>query len=81
MTYGEQIKQAREAQRLTQEQLAEALGVTRQAVSKWEADLSRPARSKLERLSEVLEVPPETWAAIDEELEEAAQPPDRTRPG
>lgn len=80
MTYGETIKRAREAQRLTQEQLAEALGVTRQAVSKWEADLSRPARSKLERLSEVLEVPPETWAAIDEELAAEAQPPDRTRP-
>lgn len=80
MTYGETIKQAREAGGMTQEQLAEALDVTRQAVSKWEADLSRPARSKLERLSEVLEVPPETWAAIDAELAAASQPPDRARP-
>ncbi len=80
MTYGETIKRAREAGGLTQEQLAEALDVTRQAVSKWEADLSRPARSKLERLSEVLEVPPESWAAIDAELAAANRPPDRARP-
>lgn len=80
MSYGSTIKQAREDRRLTQEQLAEALDVTRQAVSKWEADLSRPARSKLERLSEILEVPPETWAALDAELAAASLPPDRSRP-
>ena len=37
MTYGTIIKQAREDERLTQEQLAEQLDVSRQAVSKWEA--------------------------------------------
>ena len=42
MTYGTRIKQAREDLRLTQEQLAEQLDVSRQAVSKWEAVLSRP---------------------------------------
>ena len=67
MTYGERIKQGREEQGLTQEQLAESLDVSRQAVSKWEMDLSRPARGKLARLSEVLEIPEGTWAAIDAE--------------
>ncbi len=80
MTYGTVIKQAREAQRLTQEQLAEKLDISRQAVSKWEADLSRPTREKLDRLSEILDIPPETWAEIDAEAEAAAQPPDTSLP-
>lgn len=80
MTYGETIKQGRESLRWTQEQLAESLGVSRQAVSKWEANLSRPTRAKLERLSEILEILPETWAAIDAEQAAAEQPPDRSRP-
>ena len=80
MTYGTRIKQAREDLRLTQEQLAEQLDVSRQAVSKWEADLSRPTREKLDRLSDILEIPPETWAQIDAELEAVAQPPDASRP-
>lgn len=80
MTYGNCIKQARETMLLTQEQLAEQLDVSRQAVSKWEADLSRPTREKLDRLSEILYIPPETWAEIDAEAEAAAQPPDTSRP-
>ena len=80
MTYGTVIKQAREARRLTQEQLAEKLDISRQAVSKWEADLSRPTREKLDRLSEILDIPPKTWAEIDAEAAAAAQPPDTSRP-
>ena len=80
MTYGTRIKQAREDLRLTQEQLAEQLDVSRQAVSKWEADLSRPTWEKLDRLSDILDIPPETWAQIDAELEAVAQPPDASRP-
>ncbi len=80
MTYGTRIKQAREDLRLTQEKLAAQLDVSRQAVSKWEADLSRPTREKLDRLSDILDIPPETWAQIDAELEAAAQPPDASRP-
>ena len=80
MTYGTRIKQARESLRMTQEQLAEELDISRQAVSKWEADLSRPAREKLEKLSAVLDIPPETWTEIDAEREAAGQPPDAARP-
>ena len=80
MTYGTRIKQAREANRMTQEQLAEQLDISRQAVSKWEADLSRPTREKLDRLSEILNIPPSTWSEIDAELEAANKPPDTSRP-
>ena len=80
MTYGKRIRQARENLRLTQEQLAEQLDVSRQAVSKWEADLSRPTRENLDRLSEILLIPPETWAEIDAEEEAARRPPDTSRP-
>lgn len=79
MTYGTRIKQAREDLRLTQEQLAEQLDVSRQAVSKWEADLSRPTREKLDKLSEILDIPPDTWAQIDAEAEAASKPPDTSR--
>lgn len=59
MTLGEQIKKAREERHLTQEQLAEAMEISRQAVSKWEADQSRPTAAKLERLTDLLDLPPE----------------------
>ncbi|MBE6962393.1 MAG: helix-turn-helix transcriptional regulator [Ruminococcaceae bacterium] len=67
MTHGEQIKKARERKHLTQEALAEQLGVSRQAVSKWEADKARPATSKLTALSEVLELPEDVWETIEKE--------------
>ena len=70
MTYGERIRRGREAKALTQEELAEALGVSRQAVSKWEGDLSRPAAGKLALLSETLDIPWDAWQAMD--AEEAA---------
>ena len=42
MTLSENIRAARKQRRLTQEQLAEALGVTAGAVYKWESGLSVP---------------------------------------
>ena len=61
MTCGERIRQEREKRKLSQEDLAERMGVSRQAVGKWEADRSRPTREKLERLSALFELPPEVW--------------------
>lgn len=40
MTIGEKIVRLRKEQNLTQEQFAEILKVSRQAVSKWERDVS-----------------------------------------
>ena len=56
MTLGEQIRQARENKNLSQEELADQLGVSRQAVSKWENDTSIPQGINRELLSKLLEL-------------------------
>ncbi len=56
MTLGEQIKEAREKKNYSQEELAEVCGVSRQAVSKWENDISVPQGANRETLNEVLGV-------------------------
>lgn len=40
MTFGKRLQQVRKAAGLSQEQLAELVGMSRQAVSKWETELS-----------------------------------------
>lgn len=56
MKIGEKIAGARRAQNLTQEQLADLLQVSRQAVSRWESGLAYPETDHLVRLSEILNV-------------------------
>lgn len=47
MTLGEKLQLLRRSRGLSQEQLAEALGVSRQAISKWECGDSAPDLDKL----------------------------------
>lgn len=56
MTMGKRIMSLRKEQGLTQEQLAEKLGVSAQAVSKWENDVSCPDISIIPLLADVLRV-------------------------
>lgn len=56
MKFGEKLQALRRAKGLSQEQLAEALGVTRQAISKWELNASLPDVEKLLALSEFFAV-------------------------
>lgn len=51
---GQRIRKARENKSLTQEQLAEYVGVSRTAVSKWEKEESEPSLAHLTVLSELL---------------------------
>ena len=51
---GEAIKRLRAARRMTQEQLAQALGVTGKAVSKWETARGLPDITLLEPLARAL---------------------------
>lgn len=55
MSIGERISTARKARNVSQNDLAKALGVTRQAVSKWENDLSSPDTLNLIRLADQLD--------------------------
>lgn len=56
MTLGEKIKTARKNAGITQEQLAKKLSVSRQAITKWEADNGFPDIENLKNLAELLNV-------------------------
>jgi hypothetical protein len=53
---GEVLKQHREDCKMTQEFVAEAIGVSRQAVSKWENGTSDPSTSNLIALAKLFEL-------------------------
>ncbi|MGN1443646.1 MAG: helix-turn-helix transcriptional regulator, partial [Acutalibacteraceae bacterium] len=56
LTFGEKLKQARKSAGLTQEQLAEKLMVSRQAVTKWESDRGLPDIGNIKRIARLLNV-------------------------
>ena len=56
---GEAIKEHRTACKMTQEFVAEHLGVSRQAVSKWESGASDPSTSNLLALAKLFGISPE----------------------
>ena len=53
---GEVLKQHREECKMTQEFVAEAIGVSRQAVSKWENGTSDPSTSNLIALAKLFQI-------------------------
>lgn len=55
MSVGERISNLRKELNLSQGQLAGALGITRQAVSKWENDLAVPDVLKMIQLADILD--------------------------
>lgn len=52
----EKIYQLRRRSGLSQEQLAEKIGVSRQTISKWEGGLAKPELEKLKALSEFFQI-------------------------
>ena len=54
MQFFEKLSKLRKANNLSQEQLAEKLNVTRQAVSKWESGESYPDMAKIIQLCKIL---------------------------
>ena len=50
-----QINKFREKARLSQEKLAEIIGVTQGAVHQWEKGLTAPSTGKLKKLAEALD--------------------------
>ena len=55
---GEVLKSHRERCRMTQEFVAQHVGVSRQAVSKWEQGKSEPSTSNLVKLAHLFEIDP-----------------------
>lgn len=55
MSVGERITELRKSQNMSQVQLAQALNISRQAVSKWENDISLPDTDKLIQLADLLD--------------------------
>lgn len=72
LTFGEKLAKLRRQSNYTQEQLAEILGVSRQAVSKWESGVTYPETEKLLRIGELFD------CSMDELLKDA--PPKRDAP-
>ncbi len=55
MTLGEKLSKLRKENNYTQEQLADVLNVSRQSVSKWEADINFPETDKLIEMSKLFD--------------------------
>lgn len=56
MTFGEKIQKLRKEAGLSQEELSYQLGVSRQAISKWERDNGYPETEKIVRMSKIFNV-------------------------
>ena len=56
MNLSENLKRIRKENNLSQEQLAERLGVSRQSVSKWESNQAYPEMEKLIQISKMLKI-------------------------
>ncbi len=65
MTTGEKIAALRRETGLSQEALADKLGISRQAVSKWEADQAVPSMDNLMELGRIFSVPVDTLLRPD----------------
>ena len=56
MTIGEKIRQLRKEKGLTQDAVASALEISRQAIAKWESDQSSPSTENLVKLANLFNV-------------------------
>lgn len=72
MTFGEKLTNLRRAQNYTQEQFANLLGVSRQAVSRWESGTAYPETDKLIKIAEMFD------CSVDYLLKESVGEPTTT---
>ena len=78
MILADKIIELRKRQGMSQEELAEKLGVSRQSVSKWEGAQSTPDLNRILQLSEIFGVSTDTLLKDTEELSAAAAPVQET---
>lgn len=74
MAFSQKLQGYRKAEKLSQEELAHRLGVSRQSVSKWEQGLSFPETEKLIELSSLMNVSIDALLKEDTKLKAAATP-------
>lgn len=58
MTFGEKLRQSRNAKKMTQKQLANLVGAKHNSISDWENDKNKPDPDTIELLCGVLEITP-----------------------
>ena len=79
MTIGQKILQLRSDANISQEQLAETLGVSRQSVSKWEMDQALPQIDKVIQLSELFSVSTDALLRDNLDIKNGAAPIKRNK--
>ena len=77
MTIGDRIAKYRRNQGLSQEELAEKLGISRQSVSKWERNESLPEADKIPLLAQVFSITTDELLTGGEPQAQQAPPPSR----
>ncbi len=70
MTLGERIQKLRKYNNQSQEQLAEALGISRQAISKWESNQGQPEINNIIKLAEIYNTTTDYILLGKEDIEE-----------
>ena len=75
MTLGQRIQELRRQHNLSQEDLGEKLGVSRQAISKWESDITLPEVEKLVVMSRLFSVPVGVLLGVEEQGAPDQPPP------
>ncbi|MBO4927688.1 MAG: helix-turn-helix transcriptional regulator [Clostridiales bacterium] len=79
MSIADRILMLRKSKGMSQEQLAEAVGVSRQAVSKWESEQASPDPEKIIALSEIFGVTTDyLLKGIEPEEEAEIKPEEKT---
>lgn len=68
MTFGEKLKKLRIEKQLSQEDLANQLGVSRQAISKWEQDIALPDTNNLILIAKIFKVSLDDLVNYNDEL-------------
>ena len=79
MTIGQKILKLRSDANISQEQLAETLGVSRQSVSKWEMDQALPQIDKVIQLSELFSVSTDALLRDNLDIKNGAAPIKRNK--
>ncbi|MBO7669875.1 MAG: helix-turn-helix transcriptional regulator [Oscillospiraceae bacterium] len=72
MSLGENIKAYRVAADMTQSDLGRALGLSSQAISKWENGKSEPDAASIQRMCELFNISPDRLYGYSPQLREAA---------